>query len=254
MRRTGFRFAESGGDRFLSAHLSNSQYNRLVWGVYPLLRRVGSLAGVSKPREAEADRVLGEEWGTRAWVDEILEQFLFPYVFEESIVGEIGVGGGRIAARVARRVGMLYCFDLSAGMLGKARAALAGFDNTRFVLLKRPTCPPNLLASLDFVYAFDVFVHFDLHTTWEHVRLMRDMLKPGGKALVHVANLKAPLGWERFSQQKGFSVGGLYWLSPEMVAILADRAGFSLVSGSTPDPSNEYLNRDYFAVLEKHIG
>ena len=70
--------------------------------------------------------------------------------------------------------------------------------------------------------------------------------------MIHVANLKAPLGWERFSHQKAFSVGGLYWLCPEIVAIMADHAGFSVVAGSAPHPENEYLNRDYIAVLERY--
>jgi hypothetical protein len=69
--------------------------------------------------------------------------------------------------------------------------------------------------------------------------------------MVHVANIAGPLGWERFSHQKSFSVGGLYWLCPEIVAVFADHGGFSIVADSTPDLENEYLSRDYVAVLER---
>lgn len=124
-------------DRFLSAHLSNAQYNRPVWWAYPFLWRVGSLAGVKQPQEpAAADGVVGEEWGTPASVEEILERFVFPYVGADSVVGEIGVGGGRIARRVAPRVRTMVCMDISPGMLGKARKALADADNARFIRLK----------------------------------------------------------------------------------------------------------------------
>jgi SAM-dependent methyltransferase len=104
---------------------------------------------------------------------------------------------------------------------------------------------------VDFVYAFDVFVHFDLHATWSYIQLIHQMLRPGGRAMVHVANIAAPLGWEQFSRQKGFSVGGLYWLCPEVVAVLADHGGFSIIADSTPNSENEYLSRDYVAVLER---
>ena len=57
MKRSGFRFAESALDRFLSVHLTNSQYNRLVWGAYPYLWRIGSLAGVRTAREAVSGNI-----------------------------------------------------------------------------------------------------------------------------------------------------------------------------------------------------
>lgn len=253
MKRPGFTFAESGADRFLSAHLSNAQYNRLVWTAYPFLWRLGSLAGVKQPQEAAAaEGVVGEEWGTPASVEQVLERFVFPYVGADSVVGEIGVGGGRMARRVAPRVRTMVCMDISSGMLRKAREAMAEADNTRFIRLKQPSCPPELRSALDFVYAFDVFVHFDLHATWRYVRLMAEMLKPGGKALVHVASLDTVLGWEMFARQQAFSVAGLYWLSPEMVGILARNAGLSVVADSKADDTETgYTARDYIAVLVK---
>ena len=250
MKRPGFRFAESGLDRLLSAHLTNAQYNRLVWGAYPYLWRLGSLAGVRTPIEAASGEVVGDEWGTKAWVREILDEFVFPNVSGESVAAELGVGGGRLASQVAPRVKTLYCLDVSPGMLRRARHALRGRGDARFVRL-RGACPPELRGAVDFVYAFDVLVHLDLHATWAYVRLMHEMLVPGGRAMVHVANLAAPLGWERFSRQQGFSVGGLNWLCPEIVGIMAWHAGFSVVAGSSPRPGNEYLNRDYVAVLER---
>lgn len=243
-------FAESFLDRFFSAHLTNSQYNRLVWGAYPYLWRLGSWAGIRKPLEPVSGRVVGEEWGTEAWVRQILDSFVFPNVTRDSTAAEIGVGGGRLAVHVAPRVGTLYCLDVSAGMLRKAEETLRDFRNARFIRL-RGACPPELRGRVDFVYAFDVFLHFDLHATWSYIQLMHQMLCPGGRAMVHVANIAGPRGWEKFSRQKGFSVGGLYWLCPEMVAVLAEHGGFSIVADSKPDPENEYLNRDYIAVLER---
>lgn len=251
MRRPDFRFAESAADRFLSAHLSNSEYNRLVWGVYPYLWRLGSLVGVARSQEERSGDLVGDEWGTPESVRAILDRFVFSHVSSESTVAEIGVGGGRIATQVTPRVGMFYGLDTSSGMLRKAGRALANAPSVRLVKLHGPRCPAQLLSRFDFVYAFDVFVHFDLHLTWKYIRLMSEMLVPGGKALVHVANLSSPLGWEQFSRQQAFSVGGLYWQCPELVGVMANHAGFEVVDESTPDLRNEYLARDYLAVLQK---
>ena len=51
--------------------------------------------------------------------------------------------------------------------------------------------------------------------------------------------------------QKGFSVAGLYFVCPELVAILADHAGFRKVKESSSTTRNDYLYRDYVAVLDK---
>ena len=254
MKLRRFTFAESGLDRFLSAHLSNRQYNRFVWTVYPLAGRLGEVVGVRRaarsatPGETE---LVGDEWGTPGEVRDIVREFIEPFVDGESVVAEIGVGGGRVAMQVAPLVQQFYCLDASSTMLRRARKALAGFEHVHYVKLARPACPAELQGAVNFVYAFDVFVHFDVHLIWKYFQAIAEMLTPRGKALVHVANLAAPSGWEKFSSQKAFSVGGLYFLSPEIVAILADRAGFSVLKESSPRPGNNYLCRDHVAVLEK---
>lgn len=84
---------------------------------------------------------------------------------------------------------------------------------------------------------------------------MAEMLKPEGKALVHVTSLDTVLGWEMFSRQKAFSIAGLYWLSPEVVGILARHAGLSVVADSKADDTETgYTARDHIAVLEKADG
>lgn len=244
-------FAESAVDRFLSAHLTNRQYNKVVWSLYPALWRLGEVAGVRR-RSVPADRALvGDEWGTPREVAEIIAEFIEPFVTSQTVAGEIGVGGARIAARVAPVAQEFYCFDVSSGMLRKAQRALGHLDRVHYVKLRGLDCPAELKERLDFVYAFDVLVHLDLHELWRAITMMSDLLRPGGRALVHVANLNAPLGWDKFSRQKGFSVGGLYFVSPEIVSTLADHAGFSKVKESRPDSRNEYLARDYLVVLEK---
>jgi SAM-dependent methyltransferase len=245
VRRPVPGFPESAVDRMLSAHLSNSQYNRLIWTIYPLVRTAAARL------RGERESVLGTEWADDTSVVEIVEDYIRPFVTPTSVVAEIGVGAGRVATRVAGEVGEFYCFDVSNRMLRQARRELAGHGNVRYARLRQPDCPPAFRGRFDFVYAFDVFVHLDLHTIWRYLVAMREMLAPEGRALVHVASLATPLGWDKFSRQKGFSVSGFYFLCPELLATLSEHAGFRVLEASSPDPRNLYLNRDHLVVLEK---
>jgi SAM-dependent methyltransferase len=236
----------------------------------PLYRRLGAAARRYFPSQADnlawnrkmaesyvrksspGSEPLGQEWGAPPQdVDQILESFLFPFVGTESIVAEIGVGGGRIAARVAPRVARFYGFDISPAMLRAAHTSLGAFANVELTLLREPKLPEALAGSVDFIYSFATFLHLDLHLMRRYFEEMAFVLRPGGHAFVHVASVTTPDGWARFASQDSFSVFGFYFVSPELVQTLAGRMGFSLVKGSQPDPNNAYLNRDYFAVFRR---
>jgi SAM-dependent methyltransferase len=242
-------------ERKLSA-LDNVPYNRDLWDSYaqawshPEFRE-----GVRDVRELVAGhgnaRALGEKWATPADLERVLGEFLLPYVSERSVVGEIGSGGGRIAAHVAGEVAELHCFDISSRMLERAKTTLWAKSNVTYTLLDGPSLPPEQTDHFDFLYSFDVFPHLDLHTMWKYVREIRRTLKPGGRALVQTANLTTPAGWERFSAQDEYSIEGHYFITPEVFRTLLDHAELEPVVESKPDPENFYLNRDYVVVLER---
>lgn len=236
--------------------LDNFAYNRYLWDRYAREwdkhRVLVETPGIVTPQQREAClHVVGDEWGNAADVDRIAELFIRPYVTSQSVVAEIGVGGGRIALRVAPHVGRLVCFDLSPEMLTRARETLRGFSHVDFVLLTEPAFPDRFDDTLDFVYAFDVFVHLDLHTMWKYLNEIYRMLKSGRHAFLHTANLRAPEGWKLFMREERYSVEGHYFIVPEMAQLLAERAGLRLVKESRPDGSNFYFNRDYLFVLQK---
>ncbi|CAE8655560.1 unnamed protein product, partial [Polarella glacialis] len=103
------------------------------------------------------------------------------------------------------------------------------------------------------VYSFDVFVHIDLHQMRHTLRCMRAILKPGGCCFVAFANLLAPAGWRRFSRQKRYSVGGFYFVSPDIVRCLLLRAGFEILRVSEVDVDNTYLSRDLLVVARRPL-
>lgn len=52
-----------------------------------------------------------------------------------------------------------------------------------------------------------------------------------------------PGGWDRFSAQDKYSVGGFYFMCPDMVRLMFDKAGLKVVREGEHDPSNSYYNR-----------
>jgi SAM-dependent methyltransferase len=99
------------------------------------------------------------------------------------VVSEIGVGGGRVAVQVYPFCASLTCFDISAPMLDKARAALSRVTGLKkrgvpapklsFVLMDAPVIPERFNATYDFVYCFDVLVHVDLHLMFSYFKQVR---------------------------------------------------------------------------------
>lgn len=206
---------------------------------------------------------LGEEWSDKLSFQQVLEDFFWPNLNETSQVAELGSGGGRVASRVAPRVGALHCYDISKEMLKKAETAvkqsLESSDAStpvKFEFLQNPRFPGDASGAYDFVYAFDVFPHVDLHTQWNYYKEFSRVLKPGAKAIIHTANLEAPEGWDRFVQQDKYSVGGFYFMVPSMVLLLIQKAGLEVVTTSCEvkkknGAHNTYYNRDFLVLVSK---
>lgn len=73
---------------------------------------------------------------------------------------------GRVTCKIAPRVKQMHCFDISEEMIKLARAAVSQkeFTNVHFEMLTAPKFPDKYAQQFDFVFAFDVFPHVDLHT------------------------------------------------------------------------------------------
>jgi SAM-dependent methyltransferase len=237
--------------------LDNVAYNRDLWNGYARRSRPDPKVRVRQAEcpdaTAEQLSLLGSEWGTPDAVDEVVRRFIDPYINPDAIVGEIGTGGGRVAALVAPNSKRFHCFDISEGMLELARQALADCPNVDYVLLAKPSLPAKLAETFDFLYSFDVFVHLDLHTIWKYLREIERSLSPGGHAFIHTANLTAPAGWERFRTQDRYYPESFYFVSPEIVRTLVSHTALRIVEESQPDRDNFYLNRDYLVVLQKPV-
>ncbi len=230
----------------------NVAYNRELWDWYaeswqdPAFRA----AQADAPDDIVAHETIGDEWGRQRDVDEIVGRFILPFVGPDSVVAEIGCGGGRLAEKVVPHVALFHGFDISQRMLERARSAISD-PRARFVLLQDASLPADLTGSLDFVYAFDVFVHLDLYVMRRYLEETARVLKVDGKALVHTTNLTSDGGWSNFVKFDRYRPETHFYVSPETVRTLAERSGFKVIKESASDVSNFYLARDYLVVLGK---
>jgi len=236
----------------------NVAYNRELWDWYADrwkddVQFRGDEADVADAAMPDEERfaVLGNEWGTSAELERVVSEYIEPFVTPGSLAGEIGVGGGRVAAKVADSVGKLWCFDISTGMLGRAQEHLGQRPDVHFELLDGARLPEHAAQRFDFLYSFDVFVHLDLHTIWRYLNEIERALRPGGRTFLHTSNLTAPTGWANFARQERYRPQDHYFVTPEVIHTLVSHTGLSFVKESTPEPDSFYLSRDYLFVLEK---
>uniref|UniRef100_A0A7S2UUH0 Methyltransferase domain-containing protein n=1 Tax=Fibrocapsa japonica TaxID=94617 RepID=A0A7S2UUH0_9STRA len=206
----------------------------------------------SSSNEVDELKFVGQEWSPDTDLEEILQQFVYDYIDEDKLVAEIGCGGGRLAAKVAPRVKKMDCYDISKEMISQAEKALSFLSNVDFHILEEPSFSKNCEKLYDFIYCFDVMVHMDLHLINKYFGEIGRALKDDGKAFISTANITSTGGWARFSKQRKYTVGGFYFLCPEMVRFLLHKNGLRPVKeGPIEESTNVYLNRDYLVLVEK---
>ena len=107
----------------------NIEYNVKIWDEYAKnwdykTIEVENENIADEKKRKEYLEFIGNEWGVLKDAEVIINEYLLKYVDSNSVVGEIGIGGGRIANIVAPKVKKLYGFDVSGEMLKKSAKAL----------------------------------------------------------------------------------------------------------------------------------
>jgi 2-polyprenyl-3-methyl-5-hydroxy-6-metoxy-1,4-benzoquinol methylase len=105
----------------------------------------------------------------------------------------------------------------------------------------------------DFIFAFDVFPHVDMHVLYRYLQEMYRMLKPGAQAFFSTSDITSEGGWKRFASQKHATVGGFCFTSRDIVLKLVEEASLEIVrtGNHTSYEENVYLNRDFLCLVRK---
>ena len=129
----------------------------------------------------------------------ITEHLLNPYLSHFSTEGlEIGPGGGRLTVLLVPRTKELYLVESSKTMLKHLKQRFARIPNVHYYHIDGMNLPELPPESLDYVIAFDVFVHFEPRLIYWYLRQIVQLLKPGGTGIIHYANFLTPIGWQQF--------------------------------------------------------
>lgn len=153
----------------------------------------------------------GDEWTEfslacgapyETWKDSLARTFLIPYLKETSVVVEIGPGHGRWTVMIPPRIqkGTLYLVDISRSCIEYCRKRLGDYPpNPHDAAMVRGTKNPNIQyrvtggrdlqfcvsSSVDFVFAFDTFVHVEESEVRPYVKEFFRVLKPQGMGVIH---------------------------------------------------------------------
>lgn len=193
---------------------------------------------------------LGDEWATREFDQWIFQEFFKPYIINESKVMEIGCGGGKFSVMIAPFCKKLICADISQEMLNRTSQRLSNFTNVEYLKLDGKDFKGVKSESLDFVFSYDVFVHLDVEDIFCYLRDIKRMLKKGGRAAIHFANILTEEGWRQFvseveySRQEPKPLGRFCYLTPEYANHMITKLGFTIIE-------NRDTGRDFIVVFSK---
>lgn len=143
----------------------------------------------------EGEGIYGLEWGDPECsppLAYIRDQFLKPYIRSDSIVVEIGPGGGRWT-RYMLQAHALYAVDLHQELLDELRAT---FDvpHMNYVKNNGTDFPGIAEPTVDFIFSFGTFVHLDLEVIDAYLKNMRPLLKTGSNVVVQYSDKTKPMG------------------------------------------------------------
>ena len=140
------------------------------------------------------DDIYGLEWGdpkASPPLRYVRDHFLRPYVSPRTTVVEIGPGGGRWTRYMldAKRV---YAVDYHQELLDELRS---NFHSETLSYIKNdgdnfPGVPDR---SVDLIFSFGAFVHFDIDLIGRYLQHMKPLLKPDANVILHYSDKTKPL-------------------------------------------------------------
>jgi SAM-dependent methyltransferase len=200
-------------------------------------------------------RHLGDEWtaedseGTTYGLDpavvhrfgeHITTTLLDPHLPPEVAQGlEIGPGGGRLTALLVPRTRILHVAETSETMLDLLRARFRDESRVRYHLVEGMALPRLEPRSLDYVFSFDVFVHFEPRLVYWYLRQIAPLLADGGVGIIHYANVLTTIGWQQFEtdleenlgQRRNFAAFGV--MCPALMRKFIHGVGLEVVCADT---------------------
>lgn len=176
----------------------------------------------------------GDEWSGQAklcgvpydtWKASLVAHLITPYLHPDANVLEIAPGHGRWTEFLAAGSSHVTVVDISASCLDYCRGRFQQASNIDYFLSTGHQLPRYVGGTMDFVWSYDSFVHMDRNVISGYLKEMRRVLKVGGRAILHHANIENLDDHVQAEHQ-----GWRSQMNAKLMRQLAEDAGLEVVS------------------------
>lgn len=136
----------------------------------------------------------GEEWTQVAkrykgiepeeWKNSLLNEMMYRYIENNSVILEIGPGAGRWTAYLIKLAKKLVLVDISTKCLNMCKEKFKEYSNIDYHLVENRLNSINN-STIDYIWSYDVFVHINPSDVQKYLEDFQRILKPGGLAIIH---------------------------------------------------------------------
>lgn len=206
---------------------------------YEIRKKISDLEAEKFPAYSNEAKKVGmdvNDWEEQVlgWPDKalpILEQTVFPYLQEDFVVCNLGVGTGRWARHVAPKLvkGELHLVDYSPWIVEFVRGYFHANPRAYVHLNDGYSFPFWDQPYLDLIFSFGTFIALKLGGFYRYSREFFRVLKPGGYCIIEYIDVTRPEGWNWLETQSVGRADCYTYYSPEMVERVFLSAGFKIV-------------------------
>lgn len=200
---------------------------------------------------------LGAEWIGANFCKWIMDEYVKPYITENSIAIELGCGGGKFTQYLAPLCHKVIAMDISSAMVARAvrYLALQGVANVQYVVNDGKSFigadPP-----VDLIFSYDVFLHLPIELVYAYLVDGRRVLSDDGVFILHQQNIlfdkvmdrmvyQAEKQWWEYPLGHPDTIGRMFFTTPDVSKAMAARAGYEVIK------EGSRLERDILLALRK---
>lgn len=179
----------------------------------------------------------GDEWSGQAklcgvpydvWKKSLVDTLIRPHLGAGVQVLEIAPGHGRWTEYLSAGADHVTVVDISASCLDYCRGRFKALSNIDYFLSTGDQLPKYIDGKVDFLWSYDSFVHMDRQVVAGYLREMKRVLKVGGEAILHHANIEN-LDTHVQADHEGWRSA----MNAKLMREIAEEAGLEVVSQFT---------------------